>query len=207
MVNAGSGFFVRGSLAGNHPPISCQTRKAKPRRPSGFTGIAGTNPPSRSRRAKSSSDSARATDRPVARQSARPHPKARRKRRRHVVKRSAAVAAALLRLALDAQPMPARRTLRIQTLNRPTRQILHQLPRKSQPGGGGNCKCRRGSPYYKNPSKLRGLCAGVSCESRKIYTISWGAVPKLWKITKRRSRPATGRCRHLRSSNVELLFA
>jgi len=70
---------------------------------------------------------ARASDWPTARQRTRPHPEARRQGRRYVVKGSAAIAAMILRRALHAQPVAARRTTRIQTLHRPTGQILHSF--------------------------------------------------------------------------------
>jgi hypothetical protein len=57
------------------------------------------------------------------------HPKPRRQRRRHAVKRASAMAAALLGRALNPHPMSARAALRIQTLHRPTGQILHRSSR------------------------------------------------------------------------------
>ena len=68
-----------------------------------------------------------ASDWAMARQRTRPHPEARRQWRRHVVKWSAAIAATILRRAFHAQPVAARRTTRIQTLHRPTGQILHSF--------------------------------------------------------------------------------
>jgi hypothetical protein len=82
----------------------------------------------------------RASDRAMACQWTRPHSEARRKRRRHVVKRSAAITATILWRTFDAQPVAARRTIRIQTLHRPTGQILHsfasQNPRPRRRKGG-----------------------------------------------------------------------
>jgi hypothetical protein len=126
-------------------------------------------------------DLPRASDRAIARQRTRPHPEARRKRRRHVVKRSAAIAATILRRAFDAEPVAARRTIRIQTLHRPTGQILHSFASQTHGlGGGRESDCRQSAPTAKAP-KLAGLCACGSSESRRIYTISCGAVAKLWK--------------------------
>jgi len=80
----------------------------------------------------------RAADRAIARQRARTHAEARRQRRRHVVQRSAAIAAMVQPGALDSEPVPARRALRIQTLHRPTGQILHfRWPRKNHSSGSG----------------------------------------------------------------------
>jgi hypothetical protein len=73
-----------------------------------------------------------AADWAIARQRAWSHPEAWRERRRDVVKRAAAIAAMVERRTLDAQPVTASRTLRIQTLHRPAWQILHiRLPRKN----------------------------------------------------------------------------
>ncbi|MGC1945755.1 MAG: hypothetical protein WA664_18555, partial [Candidatus Acidiferrales bacterium] len=56
-------------------------------------------------------------------------------------KRAAAIAAMILRRGLDAQPVAARGTFWIQTLHRPTGQILHfRLPHKNHSPGGGRGK-------------------------------------------------------------------
>ena len=68
---------------------------------------------------------ARAADWAVAGQGARAHAEARGEGRRHVVKRAAAIAAMIDGSAFDAEPVAARGTFGIQTLHRPTRQILH----------------------------------------------------------------------------------
>jgi hypothetical protein len=93
---------------------------------------------------------ARASDWPTARQRTRPHPEARRQGRRYVVKGSAAIAAMILRRALHAQPVAARRTTRIQTLHRPTGQILHSFASQNHgPGDGRKSECRRSAPTAK----------------------------------------------------------
>jgi len=102
---------------------------------------------------------ARASDWPTTGQRTRPHPEARRQRRRYVVKRSAAVAAMILRRALHAQPVAARRTTRIQTLHRPTGQILHSFASQNHgPGDGRKSECRRSAPTAKTP-RTGGDCA------------------------------------------------
>jgi hypothetical protein len=125
---------------------------------------------------------ARATDRPTAAQRARPHPEARRQGRRHIVKRSAAIAATILRRAFHAQPVAARRTTRIQTLHGPTGQILHSFASQTHGSGDGRKSDAAEAPQLQKRQELAGLCAGGPRESRQIYTISSGAVAKLWKI-------------------------
>jgi len=95
---------------------------------------------------------ARTSDWPTTRQRTRPHSEARRQRRRYVVKRSAAVAATILRRAFHAQPMAARRTIRIQTLHRPTGQILHSFASQNpRPRRRKEKRCRRSAPTAKAP--------------------------------------------------------
>jgi hypothetical protein len=125
---------------------------------------------------------ARATDWPTAAQRTRPHSEARRQGRRYVVKRSAAIAATILRRACHAQPVAARRTTRIQTLHRPTGQILHSFASQTHGSGGGRESDAAEAPRQQKREELAGLCAGEPSESRQIYTISSGAVAKLWKI-------------------------
>jgi hypothetical protein len=125
---------------------------------------------------------ARASDGPTAAQRTRPHPEARRQGRRHIVKGSAAIAATILRRAFHAQPVAARRTTRIQTLHGPTGQILHSFASQTHGPGGGRGSEAAEAPRLQKRQELAGLCAGGSSESRQIYTISSGAVAKLWKI-------------------------
>jgi hypothetical protein len=125
---------------------------------------------------------ARASDWPTTGQRTRPHPEARRQGRRYVVKGSAAVAAMILRRALHAQPVAARRTTRIQTLHRPTGQILHSFASQNHGPGDGRKSDAAEAPRLQNAKNWRGLCAGGPSESRQIYTISSGTVAKLWKI-------------------------
>ncbi len=141
---------------------------------------------------------ARASDWPTAAQRTRPHPEARRKRRRYVVKRSAAIAATILRRAFHAQPVAARRTTRIQTLHGPTGQILHSFASQTHGPGDGRKSDAAEAPRQQKRQELAGLCAGGSSESRQIYTISSGAVAKLWKIRRAEERSACGRWHLLR---------
>jgi len=95
---------------------------------------------------------ARASDWPTARQRTRPHPEARRQGRRYVVKRSAAIAAVILRRALHAQPVAARRTTRIQTLHGPTGQILHSFASQTHgPGDGRESEAAEAPRTTKTP--------------------------------------------------------
>lgn len=64
----------------------------------------------------------------VTAQRAGTHPQARRERRRNIMKRRAAVAAELPIGGAHAQPVAARRALRIDALHSPTWQILHAFP-------------------------------------------------------------------------------
>ena len=94
--------------------------------------------------------------RSICAQRPRSHPESRRQRWRHVMQRRAAVAANFLLRALHAQPLPTRRTLRTQTLHRPTRQILHRSPRFDSghhAAANPNCPRRCG----RNPEKMAGL--------------------------------------------------
>jgi hypothetical protein len=125
---------------------------------------------------------ARPSDWAMARQRTRPHPEPRRKWRRHVVKRSATIAAMILRRALDAQPVATRRTIRIQTLHRPTGQILHSFASQTHgPRRRREEQLPPRAPRTAKAPKLARLCAGGPSESRGIYTISSGTVAKLWK--------------------------
>jgi hypothetical protein len=93
----------------------------------------------------------RASHRSMARQRARAHPEAWRKWRRHVVKRSATIAATILRRAFHAQPVAARRTIRIQTLHRPTGQILHSFASQNpRPGRRKGKRLPPGRPVCKS---------------------------------------------------------
>jgi hypothetical protein len=95
---------------------------------------------------------ARASDWPTAAQRTRPHSEARRQGRRHVMKRPAAIAATILRLACHAQPVAARRTTRIQTLHRPTGQILHSFASQNpRPRRRKGKRYRRSAPTAKTP--------------------------------------------------------
>jgi hypothetical protein len=111
----------------------------------------------------------RPSDWAVARQRARPHSETWPERRRHVVKRAAAITAAVHPRALDAQPVAARRAFRIQTLHRPTGQILHfRWPRKNHsPDGVRESRRRRSSPY--GPSNWRD-CGAEALGSQEKYT-------------------------------------
>jgi len=129
---------------------------------------------------------ARASDWPTTGQRTRPHPEARRQGRRHIVKSPAAIAATILRRAFHAQPMASRRTTRIQTLHGPTGQILHSFASQTHGSGGGRESDTAEAPRLQKRQELAGLCAGESSESRQIYTISSGAVAKLWKIRRTR---------------------
>jgi hypothetical protein len=130
-----------------------------------------------------------ASDWAMARQRTRPHPEARRQGRRYVVKRSAAIAAMILRRALHAQPVAARRTTRIQTLHRPTGQILHSFASQTHGPGDGRKSDAAEAPRLQKRQELAGLCSGGSSESRQIYTISSGTVAKLWKIPRAKIEP------------------
>jgi hypothetical protein len=100
---------------------------------------------------------ARASDWPTTGQRTRPHPEAWRQGRRYVVKRSAAVAAMILRRALHAQPVAARRTTRIQTLHRPTGQILHSFASQNHGPGDG----RKSDAAESAPTAKRQELAGI----------------------------------------------
>ena len=81
-----------------------------------------------------------------------PHPEAGRQRRGHVVKRPAATAALLERRTLHAQPVASRRTFRVQTLYRPTGQIVHLFAsQKVQAGSGKGSARHRSPPEQKRP--------------------------------------------------------
>lgn len=71
--------------------------------------------------------SRRAPRRTVAAQRTRTHPQARAERRRNVVKRGVAVTTKVSSGGGSPQPVAASRTLRIDALNGPTRQILHAV--------------------------------------------------------------------------------
>jgi hypothetical protein len=122
---------------------------------------------------------ARASDWPTAAQRTRPHPEARSQGRRYVVKRSAAIAATILRRAFHAQPVATRRTTRIQTLHGPTGQILHSFASQNPRPRRRKEKRAVEAPRLQKRQELAGLCAGGPSESRQIYTISSGAVAKL----------------------------
>jgi len=109
------------------------------------------------------------------------------------MKRPAAIAATLLRRALNPQPMAARAALRIQTLHRPTGQILHRPSRLDEILWAGRRKGTESppDPPLQNPSQtvtkqsyrkrqlreLAGLCPGGNCVSIGISSITRGAVP------------------------------
>jgi hypothetical protein len=126
-ASADSGFFLRGSSVRQTPLGKLTAQVTHPCRDknSWHGDDAGTAPSPTLLRGDV--NLTRASDRAMARQWTRPHSEARRKRRRHVVKRSAAITATILWRAFDAQPVAARRTIRIQTLHRPTGQILHSF--------------------------------------------------------------------------------
>lgn len=71
------------------------------------------------------------------------------------MKRSAAIVATLLRRALNPQPMSARAALRIQTLHRPTGQILHRPSRLAKIFWTGRGKGTESPPHppVQNPCK------------------------------------------------------
>jgi hypothetical protein len=148
-------FFIRGASArqtqagqthrASDAPQRHKTRKASIGDDAGTTPSPAIASPQRL-------NLARASDWPAAGQRTRPHPEARRKGRRHVVKRSAAIAAPILRRALHAQPVAARRTTRVQTLHRPTGQILHSFASQNpRPRRRKEKRCRRSAPTAKAP--------------------------------------------------------
>jgi hypothetical protein len=119
-----------------------------------------------------------AAHRPVTRQRTRPHPQTRRQRRRNSTQRTAALAATFLRRFFHAHPVPARGTLRIQTLHSPSRK-LHFTSRRVKFGPlrkRGNCMPLR-LKKSGAPVKLAGLCAHAFSVSRKMSAISCGPLP------------------------------
>ncbi len=116
---------------------------------------------------------ARAPGRPIGAERARAQPQARPQRRRDVVERSATIAAQVGFDPIRAQPMPACRTLRIDTLHGPTRQILHGTP----------------SPFPRlGGEKLGGFWCSALVVSREKGPICSGLVPameKAWIALKR----------------------
>jgi hypothetical protein len=82
------------------------------------------------RKSVTAKSSAPAPHRPPQRamigQRSRPHPEPRRQRRRYVMKRRPATPADFLRRIHGPQPLSPGNTLRVQTLHRPTGQILHR---------------------------------------------------------------------------------
>ena len=178
------GASARQTQAGQTHRASDAPRRHKSRKTS--TGDDAGTRPSPATASPQRLNLARATDWPTAAQRTRPHPEARRQGRRHIVKSPAAIAATILRRAFHAQPMASRRTTRIQTLHRPTGQILHSFASQTHGSGGGRKSDTAEAPRLQKRQELAGLCAGESSESRQIYTISSGAVAKLWKIRRTR---------------------
>lgn len=109
---------------------------------------------------------------PIGAQRPRPHAEPRRQGRRHVMQRRAAVAANFLLRALHAQPVPARRTSRTQTLHSPTRQILHGSPRFDS-GAGGAAKPNCPRSQRANAGKDGGIVSarGLVCQGKLILLV------------------------------------
>ena len=105
-------------------------------------------------------------------QGARPHAKARTDRRRHSLQSAPAgrteFQTGIGTGQVGAQPVPARRTLLIDALHSPTRQILHQLP----PSG----HLARGSAKRPEAARCRGLLREGPVVSSKNHTRYRGQV-------------------------------
>ena len=77
------------------------------------------------------------------------------------MKRSAAIAATILRRAFHAQPVAARRTTRIQTLHRPTGQILHSFASQNHGPDDGRKSVPPKRPDFKNAKNWRDCAPGA----------------------------------------------
>lgn len=115
---------------------------------------------------------ARPPERTVRTQGARAHPKTRSEWRRDVVQGEAAITAGWVAPVVGAQPVPARGTLRIQTLHRPARQILHKPPKKSL----RNARRLAGEKKWRAPAEIRGDCegGGLVCQEESILLVVVG---------------------------------
>jgi hypothetical protein len=112
--------------------------------------------------------------RPIGGQSSGTRPESRRDRRGHHLKGRAAIAAALLWMIVDAQPVPARGASGIQTLHSGTGQIRHRASFYREGGGRWQQRTASREKRDRQPQNPRGLCPAQPSVSRKIYTISRG---------------------------------
>jgi hypothetical protein len=100
--------------------------------------------------------------RTIAAERAGSHAKTGSQGRRYAMQRRAAITAVIFGSAIGAEPMPAGAAFRIDTLHRPSRQILHDIP----PG-----------PQHR-ASRVRRIIGGILCEAacvvKKKYTICSG---------------------------------
>jgi hypothetical protein len=104
----------------------------------------------------------------------RTRPEPRRDRRRHHLKGRSAIAAALLRMVVDAQPVSARWASGIQTLHSGAGQICHRASFYREGGGWRREGTASREKQDRKPQNPRGLCPAQPSVSRKIYTISRG---------------------------------
>ena len=116
------------------------------------------------------------TPRPITGKRPRSHSEPRPKRRRHAMQWRAAVAADVKRLRLDAQPVTARGTLRIQALDGPAGQVLHPNSPRTTQNQQWACTTEKDTERKQPPRKTEGLCGEPSCVSSGIYTITSGGI-------------------------------
>lgn len=107
-------------------------------------------------------------------QRTRTHAQTRTDRRRHGLQGAAATGAELQARVragkMGAQPMTAGSALRIDTLHRPARQILHEIPPVK------SARLKKQDPQGRPKERWRGLCWGAPVVSRKNDTRYRGKV-------------------------------
>ena len=147
---------------------------------------------------------ARPSERAIGTQWARPHLKPRSQRRRHVVQRQAAITAGLIAPVFRAQPVASRWTLRIQTLHRPARQILHVSPSDFEKQRGTNLVCRHGT-IRSGTMKIRGDCerGELVCQQKSILLVVVG-YPRVLVPPKICCRACTARFEDCSASGLRL---